>query len=375
MTTTLIAASRQWAERPADETYDSLPALHGACVASREASRGSLVNFSSLRVEAAGGRVQLVGRTEKPAHLTHWAFGQVAQRAGAPAAYLRGLPATLASQNLNHGLAQRGARPAEEDKARLLFSVNGALALRAVNTDSYSRIWNSDITERLLALVAHQPYWHAPKAYDRHAGKRGTPDANGMVTRGLYASDRDMFAFMVDEGRPLCVDGAGNEGIRRGFFVWNSEVGASSFGICTFIYDFVCGNHYVWGAKDVVELRIRHVGSAELKAWSELTGTLRNYAESSTGLIEGQIRTAQRCRFGVDKNEVLDRILGRRIPELSRKVLSEAYDTAAQTPRYGDPRTAWAMASGLTELSQAKDNTDDRLALDRAAGRLIEMAF
>jgi hypothetical protein len=54
----------------------------------------------------------------------------------------------------------------------------------------------------------------------------------------------------------------------------------------------------------------------------------------------------------------------------------EAYAVAeARTDRYGDPRTAWAMANGLTEHSQTFTNIDARTAVDRAAGKVLEMVF
>lgn len=47
----------------------------------------------------------MLGKKEVPASLSHWAFGQVCAEVGAPAGYVRGLPATLA-------LARRlGAKP------------------------------------------------------------------------------------------------------------------------------------------------------------------------------------------------------------------------------------------------------------------------
>ncbi len=379
--TTLKQAHRQWASRPADETFTSVPALHDFVERQRNHANTAKLPYAALRVEANEGEISLIGRSGLPATLTHWSFGQLSQRAGAPPSYLRTVPPTLAAQCINHGLKARASEPATAaDEASLLFNNNGSLVLRALTSDSYSRIWNSDITSRLLTLIDHQPFWHAPKAYDRHNGAAGTPDKDGMVTRGLYASDRDLFVFLVDDGRPIRVAGAGNEGgVKRGFFIENSEVGAGSFAVTQFCYDHVCGNHYVWGASNVTEIRVRHVGDAPARAWGELEIQLKRYAESSAGDLETKITKARMFELGKTKDEVLDAVfasLGRRAPaELSRKTLGEAYDIAVQTPRYGSPRTPWALASGLTELSQKKGNADDRTALDRAAGKVIEIAF
>src|SRR5206468_10150174 len=98
----IMKASQQWSERPADERFWTIQDLYEATRAHREAAIVAKPNLNQLRVEAKEGDIQLVGEHHN-AQLTHWAFGQLAARAEAPASYLRKLPATLAAQNLNHG--------------------------------------------------------------------------------------------------------------------------------------------------------------------------------------------------------------------------------------------------------------------------------
>ena len=50
----------------------------------------------------------LPGEAE-PVAPTHWSFGQLASLVGAPAAYLRQLPAPLAGINLQYGLTSATA--------------------------------------------------------------------------------------------------------------------------------------------------------------------------------------------------------------------------------------------------------------------------
>jgi hypothetical protein len=147
----IFKAHRQWATRPEDERFTSLQALHAACKAYANDAAEKSMPFADLRVENVEGDVQLVGKANVPAKLTHWAFGQLCSRLEAPASYLRELPATLACQNLNHGLA-RHVEDAKDALANLLFHKNGGLLLRAITTDSYTRIWNYEVAERLLDL-------------------------------------------------------------------------------------------------------------------------------------------------------------------------------------------------------------------------------
>lgn len=352
----LFKANRQWSTRPADERFSSLADLHAACDGYRAQAAVATIPYRQLEARVDGDNVVIANRANGiHGGLTHWAFGQLAQRAQAPASYLRALPAPLAADCLNHGLQARR----DDDTAAMLVHRNGSRLVRAFNSQDYTRIWNGDITRRLIQLEARG--WHpAPAAYDG--------------TRGLYASDHDLFCFMVDNERRIFERLPGG-GLSRGFFVWNSEVGAASFGICTFLYAYVCGNHIVWDASDVKELRIRHVGRADQRVFGELAAHVREYANSSASDEEARIERARTVKLGHDKDTVLDAIFRLRVPALSQKRATEAYAIAEQhTDWYGDPRTVWGMANGITHAARTLPYADERTALDRAAGKVLAVA-
>lgn len=55
-----------------------------------------------------------------------------------------------------------------------------------------------------------------------------------------------------------------------------------------------------------------------------------------------------------------------------------AYDQAVKHPEDhvgASPASAWGFAQGLTRLSQQQAYTADRVNLDRAAGKVVRMAF
>src|ERR1017187_2632618 len=99
----LFLANRQWSSRPEDERFPTLQALYDATKGYAESAREKTVTVDQLRTEAVDGDVQLTGKLGIPARFTHWAFGQICPRVGAPAAYMRDLPATLAAKNRNSG--------------------------------------------------------------------------------------------------------------------------------------------------------------------------------------------------------------------------------------------------------------------------------
>lgn len=378
----LHAASSQWASRPADERFWTLADMKAACEASRSGSATARVKFGDLRATAADGDLLIQG-TKSAARLTHYAFGQLAGSVGAPASYLRELPASIAADALNVGLA----RASDENKLDrdLLFHKNGALTLRACLSERYERVWDAEVCAYLQQLEGWRaPAGRVPPGYqgasraataaDILPGQIWIHEGSQIAPSGLYASDHDMFAFLVAPDRVI---GEGTDTMMRGMFVRNSEVGDSSLVFTFFLMQAVCGNHIVWGAKGVHEIRVRHTGQAPMRrALREFEAELRRYrdgaAEEEAGII-----AARKLVLGATKEEVLDALVKyaktHSIP-LSRSRLAEGYATAEKhVDWYGSPNTLWANVAGLTHASQAIGFADDRATVDRAAGKLLEM--
>ena len=367
----LFKAHRQWASRPDDERFPTLKALYDATREYADQASEKVMPFNTLRTEAIDGDVQLVGTRNLPAKLTHWSFGQLAARVKAPADYIRNLPATLAVQNLNYGLAHAN----DEDKARnayLLFHTNGDLLCRAITSDKYARIWNYEVAERLLALQSIG--WEPATPDTNFAPTAGRfLDPSEMKSTALYASDHDLFAFLRNENLGIRTRPNGETTGRRGVIVENSEVGESSLRLTRFIYDYMCGNHIIWGASQVIELAIRHIGDAKerMAIWA---AELKRYSNESASEEESRITKARSTVIAATKEEVLDKVFGMRNIGLGRKVLDASYD-AVKPEEDGDPNTVWGLVQGVTRHSQTIPYADKRTDLDRAAGKLLEVAF
>lgn len=356
----LFHANKQWASRPEDERFQSLEGLYRATKAYADTARErEKVEVSSLRVENIDGEVKLVGKGGIPAKLTHWAFGQLAARITAPASYLRTLPATLAAQNLNHGLAAK-LKASADATVNLLFHINGEYVLRALTTDKYERVWNWEVAERLLAM--QEQGWEPAR-----------PDVRVIDDRlPLYASDHDMFAFI--RSKHYVIGEQGNpQGLQRGLIVQNSEVGASTLKVIRFLYREMCGNHIIWGAEEVIELNLRHVGNIRdrMKLWDV---QIQKYLDQSANEDEAIIERAQRKQIAATKEDVLDAIFAKKIPGLSRKAIEAGYE-ANKPDEDGDPRTVWGIVQGVTRHSQTLAYADARTELDKAAGKLLDAAF
>lgn len=271
-----------------------------------------------------------------------------------------------------------------------MFHKNGGLHLRCVTSERYERIWNYEIAELALALQESEG-WVTPPA--RPCGIEGVPiriatdedvlkhsahESLGVKVgdeispAGLYASDRDCFIFQVNED--YAIDGGDGEQLYRGVFWSNSEVGDKRFRATMFLYDTICGNHIVWGAKVLAEVSIRHTGKAR-EAFAEAMQTVTQRVRNSAAIDEDRIRKAKQFELGPGKPEIIDLVFGKNLG-LSRKDCEAAYVLAErhESDHGGNPRSAWGYAAGLTRLSQGQ-YADARDVMDRAAGRLLETAF
>lgn len=357
----LFKANKQWSTRPADERFSSLRDLYDATKAYADIAVTSTIPFGQLRVEANGPDVVLLGKSDKQAQLTNWAFGQLAARVDAPASYLRKLPPTLAVQNLNHGIKQREIGSDDQDMAKLLIHSNGSFLVRAITSEKYTRIWNYEIADRLLNLESLG--WE-PAMPDIRTSDQDFP--------ALYASDHDMFAFL--RNRSAIIREPGNDqGLQRGVIVENSEVGASALKLTRFLYREMCGNHIIWGASQIMEIKVCHIGDARQK-WSTYAAQIKEYAEESASGDETRIAQAMTIKIGDTKEQVLDNLFGKRALAVSRKALEASFD-AVQPDQDGDPLTVWGFVQGMTRHSQTIPFADQRTTLDRAAGRIMEIVF
>lgn len=105
--------SSEWFSRPDDERYLSLSELYASVKRRAEASRTRTVESAAIRVEVhredPESPALVLPGAPAPVEPTHWSFRQLASLVGAPAAYLRLLPAPLAGINLQYGLSMHRA--------------------------------------------------------------------------------------------------------------------------------------------------------------------------------------------------------------------------------------------------------------------------
>lgn len=378
---TLTHASAQWRNRPADERFESLVELRDATRAYAQASRVVECGLGQLHATEHQGELVVVGPNGGGVRPTHFAFGQLCSRIGAPAGYLRELPAGLAAQAVSHGLATLG----DEGKGGNLLlrrTRSGESELHAALSQDYARIWNAEIAERLVQLQDAQPWWTFPTAF-KQAGGGAKAGAWGESKElpVAFASDRDMFVFLCDydHGVEITQADGSKHTLARGFTISNSEVGAGKLEAKFFLFDFVCSNVLIWGARVLSEIDIRHVGKARSRfssSFRSLVGDLSAAANASSRSDVEAVQRAQNLLIADTQDKVVSHLFAKYGKNgLGKGVIEAAYEVVESTPRYGDPRTVWGMVNGLTEVSQRASHADGRMKIDEIAGDLMSRAF
>jgi hypothetical protein len=357
----LMQASHQWATRPSDERFTSLPAMLARMDDVRRHSRATVCSSRALVAHPLPDHrgIEITGPNGVAYAPTHWSFGQLAQLAEAPAGYLRTLPAEIAADALNFGFRfKRGP----EDVGVLLHK-NGDNTVRAATGPAYGRIWNADITRALIAQVGDgvTGSWTVP-------GEFGKAVEITKDNTTLYAGDRDMFVFLADEKNRIEMPNRrdGKPGtLSRGFFLSNSEVGKSRFYLATFLFDYACSNRIVWGAEGFQEISLRHTASAPDKWLEQVQPALLSYANSSSATVVNTIAAAQ-----AKKIDDLDAFLAGRFGRNQVAQIKEAHMADEGRPI----ETLWDATTGVTAYARQIQHQDVRVELERKGGDILQLA-
>ena len=197
--------SSEWFSRPDDERYLSLSELMAAVKGRADRSRTRTVESAAVRVEASrddAERLDLVlPGSDVALAPTHWSFGQLAALVSAPATYLRQLPAPLAGINLQYGLTSHRA-----EQVKTLENMDGRVELRAVTGPDYGRIYDHELVaavQRIAGNGTGDTRWKVPGVLDWSTGVYNPLVDISRDTTTLYASDRDVFLFLVDDLNPI----------------------------------------------------------------------------------------------------------------------------------------------------------------------------
>lgn len=367
--------SSEWFSRPDDERFLSLGDLAQMVRDRSEHSKTRVIETNLIHIEAnrADGErlsLNLPGAAELVAP-THWSFGQLASQVGAPAAYLRQLPAALAGINLQYGLStHRG------EQIKTLETDDGRVELRAVTGPDYGRIYDHELVEAVQRIAGNgtgDTRWKVPGVLDWSTGVYNPRIDITKDTTTLYASDRDVFLFLVDDLNPIeagkLPDGSPDLYF-RGFYCWNSEVGAKTLGMASFYLRAVCQNRNLWGVEDFEEITIRHSKYAASRFAYEAAPALTRFANSSPMPFVDGIKAAREkivARTDDDRSDFL------RKRGFSKGETAKIIETVLAEEGH-KAESVFDFVQGITAVARDKPHQDARLDLEARAKRLLDRA-
>lgn len=369
----LNLAAREFFRRPRDQEYASLSALLSALenrernFTVREGRYSDLAWVSGGPVERSEPRLSL-GGTDAPMRLSAWAFNQVCQRTRVPADYVARLPASLMLANLRHGLVTRAH--ADNRTLRLFSHVNGTDTLTAAVSDRYVRIPDVSIFRRIQRASGDvlRPGGDLAGA-SKADGSAGINAGTQPYRSGLYASDRDTFAFLVN---PTPMEGPGGGPAYRGMIFRNSEVGNGFAETFFFYFDAVCANHYVWGAAMRERVRQIHVGQKAVDAPERIEHLVETWLAVSPVDFEADLARMAKARGIFFADDEDDAIVKLRRRGFTRKLAVSAMSHAVHDDHAGDPLSVMGVVAGLTRAAQDIPYVGDRTQVEIAAGKIFE---
>ncbi|MGE5517575.1 MAG: DUF932 domain-containing protein [Bacteroidota bacterium] len=364
----------EWYSRPADQRFLSLSDLYASVRGRADRSHTRVVESQAVRVEASRDDMEslalLLPEQDQPAAATHWSFGQLCSLVGAPSGYLRQLPAPLAGINLQYGLNHHRA-----EQVKALETEDGRLELRAVTGPDYGRIYDHELVSAVQRIAGNgtgDTRWKVPGTLDWASGTHNPFVDVTTDTTTLYASDRDVFLFLVDDTHPIeagrLADGS-PDFYFRGFYCWNSEVGSKTLGIASFYLRGVCQNRNLWGVEGFEEITIRHSKYAASRFAHEAAPALERFATSSPAPFVAGIRAARErivARTDEERTDFLTKRAG-----FGRSDAGKIIDTVLREEGRA-PESIFDFVQGITAVARAKEHQDARLELEQRAKRLLD---
>lgn len=363
----------EWFSRPGDERYLDLDTLFKSVSHRAERARSRTVESREVRVQAspdeADALTVILPSNDTPLVPTHWSFGQLCSLVGAPAGYLRDMPAALAGINLQYGLSCH--RP---EQVKILELDDGRHELRAATGPEYGRIFDHELVGAVRQIAGNgvgDTRWKVPGTLDWSTSSHNPHVDITDETTTLYASDRDVFMFLVDDTHPIeagkLADGSPDL-FFRGFYCWNSEVGSKTLGIASFYLRGVCQNRNLWGVEGFEEIVIRHSKYAGNRFAHEVAPALENFANSSPkGFING-VKAAREtivARTDEDRQKFLKN------QGFSKGDYTKIIETVLREEGHL-PESVFDFVQGVTAVARRRAHQDGRLDLEQRAKRLLD---
>lgn len=366
--------------RPADSNYESMDRLLEVAEEEMNQSRTVKVDGSDVSFSTTDGSFNLDIPGQSPLPLTNYSMTQVAGMAKIQTHVLERLHKRnrddLVVDNLNTLFPNRRA----ETKFVLIrdhYDDTGAIEsiARAVNGGAYSRLWDYELFSEMEDFLMTRGF--TPMLPDMKSDAMRSGLMHGLNT-GLFRGDQCSFGFFFVEN-DLEGDSKNLGGLKPGMMVWNSEVGARSFGFHTFYYHEASGSIIIWTPANHKRKRFVHRGHNLRRAFKEYIVTLEDVADNfQTRYLEDikNFEVAAITAFAVDDNAAIERL--NRVFKMSAVAARAAVNAAKLGQnKYGLPLSVWNIALGIAweagQTGRAESLVDETLVATKVMRVILKV--
>jgi len=283
---------------------------------------------------------------EQGLSLSPWALGQLCQKLGIPAAYVRRCPPALQDANVNYwNQSDEVGRQFEKsdtdpDQAWLLRARGGTL--RGVLSSRYAKLDNAALLDVLLPLLV------------------GTRYQVGLV----QLTAESFHLRLVDP--TIARDVLPGDRLLVGVHIANSEVGLRAVTVDAIVYRLVCSNGLVRRVNSKSLLRQRHLHVSEPRFAELLAQAVQEAVTVAAGFIEQMVAA---IRTPVPDPERATTLLGQAW-SLSQATQEQVrFALLAEKPE----GSLYALSNALTLVAQ-RLNPDERFHLETLTGALVDTA-
>jgi len=373
--------SQQWFSRPQDERFTSMDSIqkflldrtartHSLRIDSKDMDLLIPENINTL------SDANLLGVTfpgsDGASYFTNWAFGQMCQKFSIPANFMHRLPSPLAADCITYAL--KHSADADELGVGFTKSKDGVNTLRRVSGPNYGVILDSEVAAVFSVL---EGMGYKVPGFINWAD--GTYDPTIEVTKEnttLFASDRDVFLFLVDDTRPIEIgklpDGSPDY-VFRGILGRNSEVGCGKNVFSVYMYRGSCQNRCMWGIENEEHFSIKHSRRAPKKFAEEARPAILELA-NNPGSIANFTDCIVAAKEKVIANGEKEALAFLKTRGFTGKFARESFKAWRETEQKEEdefPASVWDFSNAVTAAARNNPYQNERTDLEIAGTKIL----
>lgn len=379
--------SAEWFARSDEERFTDLKTMHAQLVDRWDQCHTSVIDNKKMEIllpdkitreNAHQFSIAIeAGSKSREVLATHNSFNQLSARVNAPAKFLRTLPNALIAQNLNWALHNNRS----EDEIGVFYDNQ---RLRSINGPNYGRIPDHEVVDAVMRIAGdgtgkHGFRWKVPGEMDWSTGRYHPNKPITKQSTTFYASDRDVFMFLVDDRNPIEVGtyrdprtGQQHPDLMfRGLGVKNSETGNGTLAAFAMYLRAVCMNRNLWGVEGFEEISIKHTRRAPERFLQEARPALNSFANGDAKRLVDGVNKAKAAIVARDDEKAIEFLNA--IPGMTKARTSKVF-TYLETEEGTKPRSAWDFGQGITAIARDIPFSDERTTLELQAKRILDKA-